>query len=706
MRAKHSGSRRRAAGDETQRVAALSGFMAGALILVAAGDVWAQAVEGQQEEASATGAAYTLPTISVTGEKVDRTILETSSSVEVFDDWRIESTPNATYVRDVLSLTPNVIDTGGGNDLPTVRGIDGSGPATGAVAFLAGSRPRLNLSIDGRSLTYTEQSRGPRSLWDVEKVEVHRGPQSLLQGRNSIAGAVIVDTKNPTPYWESAVKLGAGGQQTRQAAAMLSGPLVDDQLSFRIAVDRQQRESFVDLPSYDPVGDPREFESTTARAKLLLEPEGLPDMSSMLTVSHYDSRAPQNEAQPTPPGHPRFDPSKPVIEVESTGGIWDLSWEQSENLSFENKVVYTSFSNDRLAALGLPSANIEGKELSIEPLARFTADNERLRGMAGLRYFHSNQDEWVDNLPPRPVSAYTFDDTTRTGSGFAELTYAVTPEVDVTLAGRYEQEHRERSGANANRTRTIDFDETFSAFLPKLDIAWKPSASQTYGVKVARGFNAGGAGVTFMTGNSYTYDEEYVWNYELYGRQRLADDRVELTGNLFYNTYDGYQLPIVLGPGDIEIRNAEKVVTYGLEAGARWRPFPELELFGSAGALRTEIKEAVAGLEAEGHDLPRAPKLSAAMGATWMFAGNFDLGGNVTYTSHYFSGVDNDDRGKIQAHWLANAELGYNFDFGRVSVYAKNLFDADDRLLVFNNDQTTPLLQQPRVIGASLELRF
>lgn len=702
MRAKHSGRPRRAPGADPQ-FAVWTGVVAGALFLAASGGARAQSAEAQD---GAADTAYALPAITVTGEKVDRTMLETSSSVEVFDAWRIELMPNATEVRDVLLLTPNVTDTGFGNDLPTVRGVDGSGPATGAVAFLAGSRPRLNLSMDGRSLTYNEQSKGPRSLWDVEKVEVYRGPQSLLQGRNSIAGAIIVDTKNPTPYWEGAVKGGFGEQETRDVAAMLSGPIAGDQVSFRVAVDRQQRESYVDLLSYAPVGDPREFENTTARAKLLVRPQGLPDLSTMFTVAHYDSRAPQNEAEPTPPGHPRFDPNRPVFETQSTSGIGDLSWEQSANLTFENKVVYTTFTSDRLTAPGLQSAKIDANEYSIEPLARFTSDDKRLRAMAGLRYFHASQDEAVDNLPPRPVSTYTFDDTTNTASAFAEVTYAVVPEVDVTVAGRYENEERDRTGGNATGTRTMILQETYSAFLPKLDIAWKPTATQTYGAKVARGFNAGGAGVTFTTGNTYAYDAEYVWNYELYTRHRLADDRIELTTNLFYNDYEDYQLPFTVGPGDIEIRNAAKVVTYGLEAGARWRPIAELEMFGSAGLMRGEIQETFTGLNIDGNHLPRAPKFTAAMGASWMFAENFDLSGTLSYTGTYYSAVDNDQRGKISPHWLANAEIGYDLGFGRAAVFAENLFDDDDRLLVFNNDETTPLLQRPRIFGASLELRF
>ncbi|MEX0634860.1 TonB-dependent receptor plug domain-containing protein [Serratia ureilytica] len=87
-----------------------------------------------------------------------------------------------------------------------MRGIDGSGPNVGANAFLSGTRPRLNLSLDGRSLTYNEQAFGPQSLWDLDRVEVFLGPQSYIQGRNAIAGAIVMASKDPTFEWESAFK--------------------------------------------------------------------------------------------------------------------------------------------------------------------------------------------------------------------------------------------------------------------------------------------------------------------------------------------------------------------------------------------------------------------------------------------------------------------------------------------------------------------
>ncbi|OAT28799.1 TonB-dependent receptor plug domain-containing protein [Proteus myxofaciens] len=135
----------------------------------------------------------------VTGEKLNKSIYDTGSSVTVYDYKKIESTPNAD-VNTLLQMTPNVVDNGNSNALPAIRGVDGSGPAQGAIAFLGGTRPRVNFSVDGRSFTYNEFGYGAQSLWDVDNVEIFRDPQSYVQGRNAIAGAILVKTMDPTFY--------------------------------------------------------------------------------------------------------------------------------------------------------------------------------------------------------------------------------------------------------------------------------------------------------------------------------------------------------------------------------------------------------------------------------------------------------------------------------------------------------------------------
>ena len=101
-----------------------------------------------------------LDEITVTGEKFERSQSSTGSSTTVVTDDQFKREANLMSATQLLKRDVNILDTGLGNDLPTVRGVDGSGPAVGAVAFFAGSRPRLNMQIDGRTSSYNELAFG------------------------------------------------------------------------------------------------------------------------------------------------------------------------------------------------------------------------------------------------------------------------------------------------------------------------------------------------------------------------------------------------------------------------------------------------------------------------------------------------------------------------------------------------------------------
>jgi outer membrane receptor protein involved in Fe transport len=123
--------------------------------------------------------------IVVTGERVRRTVRDTASSVEVLTGRQIEAA-SADRIEQVLELVPNVQISSGG-EAPTIRGQDTTGPTRDLPAFLGGTRPRTTLIVDGRAVSFNEFVFGISPMWDVERVEVFRTPQTTTQGRNSIA---------------------------------------------------------------------------------------------------------------------------------------------------------------------------------------------------------------------------------------------------------------------------------------------------------------------------------------------------------------------------------------------------------------------------------------------------------------------------------------------------------------------------------------
>ncbi len=655
----------------------------------------------------------TLDEITVVGEKFERNQSTTGSSTSVVTTDQLKREANLLSATQLLKRDVNISDTGLGNDLPTVRGVDGSGPAVGAVAFFAGSRPRLNMQIDGRTSSYNELAFGTKSLWDMKQVEIYRGAQSYAQGRNAIAGAVVMTSNDPTQEWEGAAKLNMGNHRLAQTAALISGPVVKDELAFRLSVDHQQRETAVDLPHYDPVGNPRWFKATNTRAKLLWTPSALPDLYSRLTFNHLNARAPQSETE-LQPNSPRYTPERPVFQTRSASTIWDIGYQLSDRWKWENKLVYTHFIHDRKTTSpfntalppnrrGVP-ARVDGNEFQIEPIVKY--ESEKYRGLFGLFYFNAKQDESVTMLNGRiartPITT-NFNDKTKTKAAFGEITFTPDIPFELTLSARYEQEHHQRKGKSA--MFSINRDKKYYVFLPKADIAWKINDNQRLGFKVGKGYNPGGAGVTFgVPYTSYEYDAEYVWNYELYHRWISTDKRLRINSNLFYNDYKDMQLPFTLGPNSIVIRNADKVVTYGAEINTEWQATEKLALNAGIGMLKTDIKR-YPNSGIEGNKLARAPSFSGKLGANYRLLDHLEIGTNYSYNSSYYSTADNLANGKVGHYDQLYVYLAYDFKYARITLYADNVLNSrKDILLVPRSGDITR--QPERQIGLSTELRF
>lgn len=209
--------------------------------------------------------------IVVTGERIPRTLRETAASVDITTADRIDALSGADRIEQVLEQVPNVV-LGGGGEGPAIRGQDTTGVLRDLPAFLGGTRPRTTLQVDGRAVSFNELVFGAAGLWDLERIEVLRTPQTTTQGHNSIAGAIFIHSRDPTYDWEARGRLLGGNYLARQASAMISGPIVDGQLAFRAAGDlRRGRPS---VKSVDTIrgADPNNDDYGLLRFKLLGEP--------------------------------------------------------------------------------------------------------------------------------------------------------------------------------------------------------------------------------------------------------------------------------------------------------------------------------------------------------------------------------------------------------------------------------------------------
>lgn len=675
---------------------------------VATGMMGASAIAQNASDTGTRREREVVEEIIVTAERVSRSLRDTATSIAVLSETDLALRPGLDSTTALLERIANISTSGKSGTLPAVRGVDGTGPAQGGAAFTAGTRSRLAYQLDGRPLSFNESAYGNAGLWDVQQVEVLRGPQSALQGRNAIAGTVAVKTKDPTFDYQGGVMVKAGNYQEREGAFYFSGPLLADQLAFRVAYDREEYDSYTRIPTtYPGVDDPEHFILTSARAKLLIAPKALEGFSTLVIVNRSEFSGPQVELVRSPyAAHvsvlgymPRFTPESTSVVVAST-------YERSANLVLESTLSYTDFSVGRASFPRTGIAQIDGRESVFEPRVRFAALAGRLTGLAGLYYFHSSQDELIDL-----IGGLTFEDSTTNTAAFTELKYAASERFDVTLGGRYEREQRERHGVGFF---TVNLDETYDAFMPKLVLAWHPTPQSTIGAVVSRSFNGGGAAFTINPPFvNYTYRPEYVWNYEAYWRATVSDGRLRLQGNVFHSDYKDYQLDFDINPDPLVyafiIRNAEQVRTYGSELGLRWSAASGLDVFADVGVLKTDIAK-YPGNSVEGNELPRSPKLTAQAGIAYAHPLGFDFSIDARYSGSYYSSAINYRDEVAGPFWVANAQAGYNLRNMRLFATVRNLFDEGEPLQITRavavGGASSAYLMRPRNYSVGFRVDF
>jgi outer membrane receptor protein involved in Fe transport len=648
-----------------------------------------------QEDAAAAGVTV-LERITVTGEKVTRDQKDTASSVAVKTDEEIEKekSGNAT-VTEVVSDVPNVTytETVG---IPVIRGLDGQGPNTGAGAFFSGTVPRATMNVDGHYLTYNEAYFGATSVWDVKSIEVFRGPQTTTQGANATAGAIIVNTKDPTFTREGAYQAEIGNYNAKRTSLMLSGPLVNDQLAGRIAVDYSGRDTFIDYANsaFTSEGTDRNFEALNARGKLLWVPTEMPGLEAKLTYSFNRTNRPSQES-----AYLEFDElnsyatSMPTWDQDTHTGVLDVSYDFGNGYRIYNQLGFSDSEVHRRLPTGVGgAADVDQTTISNETRVTLGEQGDVLSGVAGFYYAHVQADE-VLNL--NGVS--TFDDTKDNLGLFSEATWRMTEQWSLTGGLRYQQDRIQREGLSTYAPgNPVDFDTTFSAILPKLSLTYALTPEWNVGALVSRGYNPGGVSLQFATTPAewHEFEEETIWNYELFTRANLLGDRLILSSNIFYMDFKNaqYNIPVEISSGVYETYtiNAEKAHAYGLEIGVDYLLLDNLTIKASAGVLRTEIDEMASNVALEGNEFAKAPGYMLSLGASWNATEKLAISGQVRHTDGYYSNISNTAAYAVGSYTVADARASYDFtDAFQVYGFVKNIFD----------ERAPTYMQQNRGVG-------
>ncbi len=643
-----------------------------------------------------------LDTIVITGEKMDKSLKDTITAVTAITSDELE-TGETKQAKDIATQAPNVIPGSFGNI--NIRGISGGGAATGGLALITGSRARVATVVDGTSQDWSGYNFSPIGLWDAQQVEVLRGPQSTAQGASAIAGALVINTNDPTFESEAAFQAGLesykNGNLKYNVAAMSSGAIIEDELAYRIAIDETKGEGWLnyDTNGYDDTPNLSESESLNIRGKLLWQPASIPELSAKLTVNHHKNdgehiRFASNTEEGINSQTLTLNSSTISRQQDSTDKSFALDVDYQIRSGLTNSL-HISHSNSDLYADGYSVAtatntyDIQQDTTSLENRVIFNSQQSDWSGVLGL--YASSKDSVIDATQ----GALNIDTryTTDTTAAYGETTYALSKLTQASLGLRIEHEDVDKTGSFFGRSDVIqDLDQTH--YLPKIGITHAISDSTTLGASIRKGYSPSGTGINTSTNEAYEFDSEAVTAYEVSSKSVFANG-TRLSANIFYNDYTDYQ-----AASGFSVVNIDAAHTYGFELETSTWLTNNFELRGSVGLLRSEIDNNDTN---EGNQLSGAPETNIGLGFTQYLGDNWSFGADANYVGKYYSTLDNSDANEAGNHTVLDARAQYLLSGLTITGYIKNLTNED---VVYYREGTVATVGQTRTIGINALYRF
>jgi outer membrane receptor protein involved in Fe transport len=536
---------------------------------------------------------------------------------------------------------------------------------------------------------------GIATLFDMQHVEVLRGPQGTRYGANALAGLIYMRSAEPTGQFDGRVQLQAGDDGMVAGGIALGGGLnADDSVMGRLSVHYHESNGFRDN-TYLNRDNTNGRDETTVRGRLkwsggeywTFNLAGL----YVDTDNGYDAFAidnsltmlsdkPGKDAQESVGASFRADFDGPSgYTLTSITGFADSDIEFSFDADWGNEDAWAPVLYDYISV-----SDRERATLSQE--FRFVGD-KWLYGLYALRLKDDistlNQGEYFD-------PGFNFADS------LDDLFISDYEATNIALFGQYDHEFGNASrftiGLRVERRET-DYVDSAGLVADPDDTMWggeiafshDHSDAVTSFVSLSRGYKAGGFNLGPAVPDEYReFDAESLLNLEAGIKSTLLNQTLRLNASVFASRHSDQQVrtSFQLNPGDptsfgFVTINVEEGDTLGVEADVRWLPNDEWMLYATVGLLDTEFGNVSAPSLANlrGRSKSHAPDYTLALGGSYEHPSGFFAGVDASARDAFYFDVAHDERS--ESYELVNARVGYRSTSWSTTLWARNLFDEN-----------------------------
>ena len=489
--------------------------------------------------------------IIVTARKRNETLLDVPVAVTaVSGDVLAKRSINS--VREAALLSPglNINSDGAGRAIVSIRGV--------GVTIVSTVQPGVGLFVDGIYRPNTAYLNNP--LNDVERIEVLRGPQGTLYGKNTLGGAINVITRQPGNVFEArGMASYAGPDNAWQVGASVAGPIVEDKLAVRVAGSHREQDGFINNVIIG--GKSNKFNTDSINATI----RATPTEDLTITIGGY------------------YD------WVKGTNGPYALQ------AAYDLRNTVSPDSDADFGPLNAVRDNSRDRLRTTTTELRLDSDlSDQISTLFGLFYSRETTSASLASTIVIAGNAVVRQTDKRVGNTYAAFgTPFWKPNIDweVALGLRYDHESRKASGT-VNGAALPDASLKSDQVQPKLTVTRHWNTSMMSYASVARGYRGGG----FNAPNApfRTYKGDSAWTYE--AGTKYSTRALSLSAAVFYNDYKDYIGPNSIAPalpsGLVKVDlNSGDVESYGVELEGLVRPTQQWTISGSLTYMHARLTD-------------------------------------------------------------------------------------------------------------------
>lgn len=626
--------------------------------------------------------AYQLDSMTVTAEKRDENLQDVPMAITAFSAKELEDAKVET-IADVIRMVPGLsFETTGmhGYSAISYRGINNS-PFTSKNPFV--------IFQDGVPFDSTGDC--DLDLINIERIEVLRGPQGIMYGKNAIGGAINIISKKPGNTLDGKIGAEAGENETYAIQGVVDGPVLKDTLFLGVSAKYYETRGYMenDAPGQDYSDSEKR---TLAKGHLRWLPANPLEINLHAGINQNEGGSARTIRSDEVQYHEFKDPEDKsdtdifytsmninfttnTLEINSVSTYKKTEKDFLENLSYAGSGMLDCYELSDTTSLT--------QELRIQSLS----SRSRLKWLMGVFYSNEEKDaqktgtiyDMTDYYGYNMESDRPYERCEETIAAFGQMTVPLFHSVNVTAGLRYELTRKELDYTSyTTRTDTDQllstshqyWEDDWSVFLPKGVLSWNVNESKMLYFSVATGYLAGGFNQFDDNKDTAKFDAQTSLNYEVGAKSTWLDNRIVVNAALFYVDIDDMHVWGEPSPGNWIATNAAKAHSQGVEIEAKARPLQGLDIAASFSYTDGEFDEYE---NYTGNRLLQTPEYAYHFYAQYKCTFGFFARGEIEgYGKTYYDDANNR---KQDPYSLVNAKAGYDAAGWRIYLYADNIFD-------------------------------